>query len=56
MRTTLFILSSIILGFTTGGCSGNNKKVPEGEFLIEGYIENIPDSTIVTLCKAEDRK
>lgn len=56
MRTTLFILSSIILGFTTGGCSGNNKKVPEGEFLIEGYIENIPDSTIVTLCKAEDRR
>lgn len=46
MKFTAILLSSILLGLVIGGCH-SGQKVPEGEFLIEGFVKNLPDSSIV---------
>ena len=50
MKTTKWLASLLIGGLAISGCT-SGPKVPEGEFLIEGYLENVPDSTVIGLFK-----
>lgn len=45
----------MLLGLVMGSCRAE-QKVPDGEFLIEGFVKNLPDSSIVSLFQFENRK
>lgn len=55
MKITTILFFSMLLGMVIGGCH-SGQKVPEGEFLIEGFVKNLPDSSIVSLFQFENRK
>lgn len=55
MKFTAILFSSLLLGLMMGSCH-SGQKVPEGEFLIEGFVKNLPDSSIVSLCQSENRQ
>ena len=46
MKIIAILFSSMLLGLMMGSCH-SEQKVPEGEFLIEGFVKNLPDSSIV---------
>lgn len=52
MKFTAILFSSLLLGLMLGSCH-SGQKVPEGEFLIEGFVKNLPDSSIVSLFQFE---
>lgn len=53
--TAILFFSSLFLGLVTSGCRAG-QKVPEGEFLIEGWVKNLPDSSVVSLHQPENRQ
>lgn len=55
MKFTAILFSSLLLGLMMGSCH-SEQKVPEGEFLIEGFVKNLPDSSVVSLCQSENRQ
>ena len=55
MKFTAILFSSLLLGLMMGSCH-SGQKVPEGEFLIEGFVKNLPDSSVVSLCQSENRQ
>lgn len=55
MKFTAILFSSLLLGLMLGSCH-SGQKVPEGEFLIEGFVKNLPDSSIVSLFQFENRQ
>lgn len=55
MKLTAILFSSLLLGLMMGSCH-SGQKVPEGEFLIEGFVKNLPDSSIVSLFQFENRQ
>jgi hypothetical protein len=55
MKLTAISFSSLLLGLMMGSCH-SGQKVPEGEFLIEGFVKNLPDSSVVSLCQSENRQ
>ncbi len=55
MKLTAILFSSLLLGLMMGSCH-SGQKVPEGEFLIEGFVKNLPDSSVVSLCQSENRQ
>lgn len=50
MKITYWLATLLIGGLTISNCT-SSPQVPEGEFLIEGYLENVPDSTVIGLFK-----
>ena len=46
-------LAIIALTFISVGCT--DRSVGDGEYLIEGFVRNIPDSTVINLLKSEGR-
>lgn len=46
MKINTILFLSMLLGLMMGSCH-SEQKVPEGEFLIEGFVKNLPDSSIV---------
>lgn len=54
MKFTAILFSSLLLGLMMGSCH-SGQKVSEGEFLIEGFVKNLPDSSIVSLFQFENR-
>ena len=42
MKFTAILFSSLLLGLMMGSCH-SGQKVSEGEFLIEGFVKNLPD-------------
>ena len=52
MKFTAILFSSLLLGLMMGSCH-SGQKVSEGEFLIEGFVKNLPDSSIVSLFQFE---
>lgn len=55
MKITAILFFSMLLGLVMGSCRAD-QKVPDGEFLIEGFVKNLPDSSIVSLFQFENRK
>lgn len=55
MKFTAILFSSLLLGLMMGSCH-SGQKVSEGEFLIEGFVKNLPDSSIVSLFQFENRQ
>ncbi len=55
MKITAILFFSMLLGLVMGSCRAE-QKVPDGEFLIEGFVKNLPDSSIVSLFQFENRK
>lgn len=55
MKLTVILFPFLFLGLMMGSCH-SGQKVPEGEFLIEGFVKNLPDSSIVSLCQSENRQ
>lgn len=55
MKITTILFFSMLLGLVMGSCR-TEQKVPDGEFLIEGFVKNLPDSSIVSLFQFENRK
>lgn len=55
MKLTAILFSSLLLGLMMGSCH-SGQKVSEGEFLIEGFVKNLPDSSIVSLFQFENRQ
>lgn len=55
MKITAILFFSMLLGLVMGSCRAG-QKVPDGEFLIEGFVKNLPDSSIVSLFQFENRK
>ena len=55
MKLTAILFSSLLLGLMMGSCH-SGQKVSEGEFLIEGFVKNLPDSSVVSLCQSENRQ
>lgn len=55
MKINTILFLSMLLGLMMGSCH-SEQKVPEGEFLIEGFVKNLPDSSIVSLFQFENRK
>lgn len=55
MKFTAILFSSLLLGLMMESCH-SGQKVPEGEFLIEGFVKNLPDSSVVSLCQSENRQ
>lgn len=50
MKTIHWLATLLIGGLAMNACT-SEPKVPEGEFLIEGHLENVPDSTVIGLFK-----
>lgn len=48
MKVTHWLAALVAAGWMMGGCA-SRPEVPEGEFLIEGFLENVPDSSVVGL-------
>lgn len=55
MKFTAILFSSLLLGLMMWSCH-SEQKVSEGEFLIEGFVKNLPDSSIVSLFQFENRQ
>ena len=55
MKIIVILFFSLLLGLMMGSCH-SGQKVPEGEFLIEGFVKNLPDSSIVSLFQFENRQ
>lgn len=55
MKITAILFFSMLLGLVMGSCRAG-QKVPDGEFLIEGFVKDLPDSSIVSLFQFENRK
>ena len=55
MKIIVILFFSLLLGLMLGSCH-SGQKVPEGEFLIEGFVKNLPDSSIVSLFQFENRQ
>lgn len=45
---SFFCLMAVLLAFSAAGCTGNSAP-GDNEFIIEGYVNNIPDSSTITL-------
>ena len=50
MKTRNLLMTFLIVGFALASCN-QTPKVPEGEYLIEGELTNVPDSVVVGLSK-----
>ncbi len=50
MKITRWLATLLIGGLAMHSCT-SRPEVPEGEFLIEGYLENVPDSAVIGLFK-----
>lgn len=55
MKINTILFLSMLLGLMMGSCH-SGQKVSEGEFLIEGFVKNLPDSSIVSLFQFENRQ
>lgn len=55
MKFTAILFSSLLLGLMMGSCH-SGQKVSEDDFLIEGFVKNLPDSSIVSLFQFENRQ
>lgn len=51
-RNVLVVIGGAIC-LALSNCN-SDPKVPEGEYLIEGELENVPDSTVVGYLKSQD--
>ena len=54
MKTKNLLMAFLAGGLALASCN-QTPKVPEGEFLIEGELKNVPDSVVIELLK-EDGK
>ena len=45
---SFFCLMAVLLALSAAGCTGNSAP-GDNEFIIEGYVNNIPDSSTITL-------
>lgn len=55
MKINIILFLSMLLGLMMGSCH-SGQKVSEGEFLIEGFVKNLPDSSVVSLFQFENRQ
>lgn len=52
MKTNLRRAALLLCGWLAAGCA-STPEVAESEYLIEGRLRNVPDSTVVRLVKEE---
>ena len=50
MKGRIMTICFLLTGGLLAGCS-STPKVPEGEFLMQGELTNVPDSTVILLLK-----
>ena len=50
MKGRIMTICFLLTGGLLAGCS-STPKVPEGEFLMQGELANVPDSTVILLLK-----
>ena len=55
MKTKNILMAFLMGGLALVSCN-QTPKVPEGEFLIEGELKNVPDSVVIELFKREGRR
>ena len=55
MKGRIMTICFLLTGGLLAGCS-STPKVPEGDFLMQGELANVPDSTVILLLRSEERR